>query len=102
MERYTVADLAQHNDETSCWYGLYGVVYDFTTYIDDHKGGRGTILADCGTDATVNFELEKKHDVDLLIKKGFSSFIIGRQGTTRGIEIVPCDEVELVAVQLAQ
>lgn len=102
MERYTVADLAQHADAESCWYGLYGVVYDLTTYIDDHKGGRGTILADCGTDATVNFVLEKKHDVDMLIKKGFSSFIIGRQGATRGVEIVPCEEVELVAVNIVR
>jgi cytochrome b involved in lipid metabolism len=98
MEFYTTADLAQHADEDSCWYGLYGVVYDLTWYIDDHKGGRGTILMECGTDATVPFENEKKHDVDLLIKKGFASSIIGRLGSTRGRQNVPCDEVDAVAV----
>ena len=66
--------------------------------MDDHKGGRGTILNDCGTEATVAFEAEKKHDVAMLEKKGFSSFIIGRLGETRGQERVPCDEVEFVSV----
>ena len=66
--------------------------------MDDHKGGRGTILNDCGTEATVAFEAEKKHDVDMLIKKGFSSFIIGRLGSSRGQITVPCDEVDLVSV----
>jgi len=98
MEFYTLANVAQHPDANSCWYVLYGVVYDFTNYIDDHKGGRGTILAECGTDATVPYEKEKKHDVSLLIKKGFSSMIIGRLGTTRETGRVACDEVDLVAV----
>ncbi|KAL3917744.1 MAG: hypothetical protein SGILL_004570 [Bacillariaceae sp.] len=98
MEFYTLQDVAQHPDEVSCWYVLYGVVYDFTSYVDDHKGGRGTILAECGTDATVPYELEKKHDVDLLIKKSFQPFIIGRLGPTRYTGDVPCDEVDLVAV----
>ncbi|CAJ1939031.1 unnamed protein product [Cylindrotheca closterium] len=98
MEFYTVQDVAQHPDANSCWYALYGVIYDLTGYIDDHKGGRGTILADCGKDATVQFVAEKKHDVSLLIKKGFSSMIIGRLGTTRESGRVACDEVDLVAV----
>jgi len=98
MEFYTLSDVAQHSDETSCWYALYGVVYDFTWYIDQHKGGRGTILAECGTDATTAFVQEKKHDADLLMKKGFASSIIGRLGTTRSRQSVPCDELDLVAV----
>ena len=101
MEFYTLADVARHPDANSCWYVLYGVVYDFTNYIDDHKGGRGTILAECGTDATIPYEAEKKHDVQLLIKKGFSSMIIGRLGETRESGRVACDEVDLVAVTVA-
>jgi predicted heme/steroid binding protein len=102
MERYTLGDISSHNDESSCWYALYGVVYDVTSYIDAHPGGRGNILAYCGQEATANFEAEKKHDIDLLLKVGFSSFIIGRQGSTSGTEIVPCDEVDLVSVSLAR
>jgi len=98
MEFYTPTDLAQHSDQESCWYGLYGVVYDLTWYIDQHKGGRGTILVFSGTDATTSFASQKKHDVDLLDKKGFASSIIGRVGTTRGSQSVPCDEINRVAV----
>jgi cytochrome b involved in lipid metabolism len=102
MERYTLDDIWEHNDESSCWYALYGVVYDVTDYIDAHPGGRGHILAYCGREATDDFEAEKKHDIDLLLKVGFSSFIIGRQGSTSGTEYVPCDEVDLVSVSLAR
>jgi cytochrome b involved in lipid metabolism len=98
MEFYTANDLAAHADLDSCWYGLYGVVYDLTCYIDEHKGGVGVILVDCGKDSTANFVAEKKHDVDMLIKKGFIPSIIGRLGSQRGTQSVPCDEVELPAV----
>jgi cytochrome b involved in lipid metabolism len=102
MEQYTLDDLSAHNDEFSCWFGLYGVVYDVTDFIDVHPGGRGYILANCGQEVTEFFQAEKKHDVDLLLKEGFSSFIIGRQGSTSGTEFVPCEEVDLVAVNLVR
>ena len=98
MEFYTVDDVAEHAGLDSCWYALYGVVYDLTYYIEDHKGGVGVILAECGTDATVSFINEKKHDVALLQKKGFAKDIIGRLGDKSGKGEVPCDELELVAV----
>jgi cytochrome b involved in lipid metabolism len=101
MQRYTATDLLEHTDEFSCWFVLFGVVYDVSAFIDQHPGGRGIILAQCGTDATAMFPTEKKHDVDLLMTEGFSSYIIGRQGSTSGIEIVPCEEVGLVAVGLS-
>jgi len=101
MQRYTLAEVAEHNDETSCWYSLYGVIYDFTEYMDLHPGGAGTILMACGTLATEMFESIDKHNVDLLLNGGFSTNIIGRQGDTSGVEIVPCDEVDLVSVSLA-
>jgi len=100
MQRYTTADLAEHNDETSRWYSLYGVVYDFTAYMDMHPGGAASILWSCGTIATEAFEMINKHYVNLLLNGGFSDYIIGRQGSTSGVEMVPCDEVESVAVDL--
>jgi len=101
MDRYTVTDIAEHNDASSCWYGLYGVVYDFTDFVDLHPGGRSNILWACGTDATEAFEMEDEHDVNLLLRGGYSDYIIGRQGSISGIEIVPCDEVDLVAAGLS-
>jgi len=98
MQQYTVADLAVHNSEASCWYGLYGVVFNLTNYLSKHPGGLFVIRAQCGKDATAMFKLEKKHDAALLAKKGFSTSVIGRLGSTRGTIEVPCNEVGLVAV----
>lgn len=98
MEQYTKANLASHASTSSCWYALYGVVFDFTNYINKHPGGVGTISGSCGTVATEAFESINKHNVELLRKKGFSANIIGRLGTTRGQIQVPCSETGLVAV----
>lgn len=98
MEFYTLADVAQHGNAASCWYILYGVVYDFTSYINRHPGGRGTALQGCGIDATTIYSREKKHTRQLLQKDGHASRIIGRYGTVRETGTVPCDEVNSVAV----
>ena len=98
MEFYTLADVAQHPDANSCWYVLYGVVYDFTSYISQHEGGRGTVLAGCGRDATSLYQSENGHTRNLLQRGGHASRIIGRYGARRETGTVPCDEVNLVAV----
>ena len=98
MEFYTLEDVAQHPNANSCWYILYGVVFDFTTYIDRHPGGRGTALAGCGRDSTILYSSNSNHNRNLLATGGFSSRIVGRYGTSRYTGTVPCNEVNLVAV----
>ena len=95
MHRYTLANIAQNNDASKCWMSLYGVVYDLTAYVGKHPGG-AIILDQCGTDATQNFD--RQHGVSLLTKKGFASSIIGRLGSSRGVQTVACSSVKLVAV----
>lgn len=92
MQHYTLADIAQNAD---CWVNLYGVVYDFTDFLDRHPGG-SIIRSLCGTDGTTPFDNE--HSVGLLRRKGFSSSIIGRLGESSGVQSVPCNEVDFVAV----
>ena len=92
MQQYTLADIAQSAD---CWVNLYGVVYDLTSFLDRHPGG-SIIRSLCGTDGTTPFDNE--HSVGLLRKKGFSSSIIGRLGESSGVQSVPCNEVDSVAV----
>lgn len=53
---YTLDEIAQHNSSESCWMVLYGRVYDFTDYLDDHPGGDMFMLPGCGKDATELFE----------------------------------------------
>ncbi len=51
---YTLDDVAAHATESNCWMVLDGDVYDVTTYIPNHPGGK-TLLGSCGTDATAAF-----------------------------------------------
>ena len=95
MQRYTLANIKQNNGASKCWTSLYGVVYDLTSYVSKHPGG-SVILTLCGTNGTSKFNA--KHGVSLLQKKGFASSIIGRLGSSRGVQNVPCSQVKNVAV----
>jgi len=37
-------ELATHKSSTSCWVALYGVVYDFTSFLEEHPAGAESIL----------------------------------------------------------
>jgi cytochrome b involved in lipid metabolism len=55
---YTMAQVATHNDASSCWSAIGGGVYDLTAWINQHPGGRAAILSLCGTDGTSAFEAQ--------------------------------------------
>jgi cytochrome b involved in lipid metabolism len=59
-EQYTLADVATHNKEADCWTTIRGGVYDVTSWINQHPGGKAAILATCGIDATSMFK--DQHD----------------------------------------
>lgn len=44
----TMADLARHNQGNDCWLLIKGKVYDVSNYINQHPGGRGIIINNCG------------------------------------------------------
>lgn len=54
----TLADVAKHNTATDCWIVVNGGIYNVTSYIPIHPGGRNRIINQCGTDATVAFETQ--------------------------------------------
>ncbi|ESL06098.1 cytochrome b-domain protein [Trypanosoma rangeli SC58] len=41
---------------TACWLAIENKVYDLTSFIDLHPGGRDVLLCESGTDATLAFE----------------------------------------------
>lgn len=51
----SAAIVAEHATRSDCWIIVDGKVYDVTQYIPFHPGGEGTIISNCGTDATVAF-----------------------------------------------
>lgn len=52
---YTLAEVAQHKDATSCWTTINGGVYDLTQWINQHPGGPEAILSICGIDGSSAF-----------------------------------------------
>lgn len=51
----TVEEVAQHNKRSDCWIILSGKVYDVTTYLPYHPGGK-SVLAQCaGRDASKEY-----------------------------------------------
>ena len=51
---YTLDDVAKHTTQFDCWMAIEGKVYDVTSYVGKHPGGKA-ILRGCGKDATVLF-----------------------------------------------
>ena len=52
----TRAELARHASEDDCWVALYGEVYDFTDFLEDHPAGAEAITRFAGTDGTRGFD----------------------------------------------
>lgn len=52
---YTKAQVATHNNQTSCWSIIDGNVYDLTEWIGNHPGGPEAILSICGKDGSAAF-----------------------------------------------
>lgn len=51
LTQITMDELSKHADIQSCWLLIDGKVYDVTTFIPGHPGGK-EILKGCGKDAT--------------------------------------------------
>ena len=56
LRAVSAAELASHKSESSCWVALYGKVYDFTSFLDEHPAGAESILKLGGTDGTEMYE----------------------------------------------
>lgn len=57
----TLAEVATHGSEASCWMVIRGKVYDVTSYIGKHPAGKSSILKGCGKEATSMFEGVRGH-----------------------------------------
>lgn len=59
---YTLAQVGEHADRSSCWAAIDGSVYDLTSWIANHPGGQDVIVGLCGTDATAKFTAKHAGD----------------------------------------
>ncbi len=72
---YSMTQVATHATPDSCWAAVGGSVYDLTTWISRHPGGKRPIEGMCGTDATARFE--SKHGKSAPAKAALALLKIG-------------------------
>ncbi len=52
---FSSAEIAMHATESDCWTSIEGQVYNLTSFISEHPGGKRAILELCGRDGSVDF-----------------------------------------------
>ena len=58
LRTISYSELQEHTTEDSCWVLIDGQVYDATSILDSHPGGKGVILKNAGKDATYVYRVE--------------------------------------------
>ncbi|KAI1214439.1 FMN-dependent dehydrogenase-domain-containing protein [Annulohypoxylon truncatum] len=61
---WKLAEVSEHNTQDSCWMVLHGKVYDITSFVPKHPGGRSILLKNAGQDASRAFD--SVHPVEIL------------------------------------
>jgi len=81
----TVKNIAQHSSPNDCYLIIKQNVYDVSSYISLHPGGRGTITSRCGREVTSIFaSIHSNFAWDLLGKYMIGSVQAGNTNTAKG------------------
>jgi cytochrome b involved in lipid metabolism len=54
-QKLTWQELKKHDNPSSAYVAINGKVYDVTSFLGNHPGGREFLLLNCGRDATLAF-----------------------------------------------
>lgn len=84
-KEFTPEEVAKHNSEDDCWVIVKNVVLDLTPFLNDHPGGKESIVKFAGQDATESFDM--LHE-DNFIARYAHKCVLGRlKGKTPMLEI---------------
>ncbi|KAI0130931.1 FMN-dependent dehydrogenase-domain-containing protein [Daldinia grandis] len=81
---WKLAEVNGHKTQESCWMVLHGKVYDITSFVPKHPGGRSILLKNAGQDASAAFD--SVHPLEILDEYLTPDQVIGI--------VEPCDVVE--------
>lgn len=56
VQGYTLGEVQAHSSASSCWTIVNGNVYNLTSFVNGHPGGRSAILSLCGKDGSSAFD----------------------------------------------
>lgn len=71
VPQYSLNELSDHCDVTSCWIAINDKVYDVTPFMSLHPGGLEVLLEHAGRDATQDFQDKGHSDVAHTMLSGY-------------------------------
>lgn len=84
-KEFTAEEVAKHNSESDCWVIVKNVVLDLTKFLDNHPGGKESIVKFAGQDATSSFAMLHEDNV---IPRYAAECVLGRlKGATPTLEL---------------
>jgi fatty acid desaturase/predicted heme/steroid binding protein len=87
MKQFTWQEVAQHNTESSAWVYIGNAVYDITSWLDRHPGGKDILLLSAGRDISDLFVTY--HPFTDNAAKVIAKFQIGEVATTEFPQFAP-------------
>eukprot|EP01126_Amoeba_proteus_P021520 TRINITY_DN2187_c0_g1_i1.p1 TRINITY_DN2187_c0_g1~~TRINITY_DN2187_c0_g1_i1.p1 ORF type:complete len:546 (-),score=99.66 TRINITY_DN2187_c0_g1_i1:146-1783(-) len=85
---YTLEEITSHKTEESCWIIINNEVYDVTSFLNDHPGGKKILVRVGGQDASKQFA--NFHDVKSVLAKYGNDLRIGTVGKSMAsMKLVP-------------
>ncbi|TPX07100.1 uncharacterized protein E0L32_010995 [Thyridium curvatum] len=59
---FTQSEIATHTRADDAWIIIHGKVYDVTSFLDEHPGGRDVLIESAGKDATADYDFAGHSD----------------------------------------
>merc|ERR1712093_151310 len=90
LKTFTLDQVASHTSpDNGVWLVVEGGVYDVTSFLDDHPGGKKILLGKAGKDATEQFNQFHSRKV---LDKTAKQFLIGKAEQHEAPQAAECDE----------
>jgi len=64
----TADEVAKHNKDGDCWLIIHDIVYDISTFLPEHPGGKKVVLKEAGKECSAKFD--SLHNAEVLKQHG--------------------------------